>query len=514
MSYGFESQATNISHLLDAAADKFGGRPFLCGEKPLTYGNARRLTNYLARHLHDRGLRRGDRVLIVSRNRDEVVLLLFAVARLGAIFSVLSHQTKAYGFRKILSQTDPKFVALAGPNLSLLSECGGRQVISFDEEIPPDAGFHFAEVSTPTGDGDAPPSQTIDLDPAALIFTSGSTGEPRGVILSHDNILFTSEAIQRRLGYVARDTVAVYLPLSFDYGLYQIFLAARAGAGLHLSSREEVGPDFVKQLAARRVSVLPAVPSIFGALCALLRRKHEALPSLRILTNTGEHLPLEHIRQLQSFLPGVRVFPMYGLTECKRVSILLPEELDGKSATVGRPLDNTYATVVGEDGRPLPPGRAGELVVRGRNVCLGYWGCAEETSATFRRDPRDGSISLWTGDLVTQDEDGYITFVARKDLLIKHKGYRVNPLEIERAAYDTGDVSEAAAAKLPDGRFVLAVSVTRPDLTSGDIILSLKERLDDHKFPDQVYVVGTLPKNRNGKLDRGALADLVRAESK
>lgn len=509
MSVETHTQPFNINSLLTVAAGRFGHRLFLSGDKRLTYREADELVEKLAGRLTRRGLRRGERVLIVSRNRAEIVLLLFAVTRAGGIFSVLNNSIKPFGFRRILAQTRPRMVALDEGSRHLRPECSDALVISFEEAGADDGEVSLPELLTRDEGGAASCPRTIDLDPAALIFTSGSTGDPRGVILSHDNILFTTRAIQARLGYEADDVVGVYLPLSFDYGLYQVFLAAQAGATLHLSSPENVRADFIQQLAAARVSVLPGVPAIFNIMCALLARKPQPLPALRIITNTGDHLSKGYIEQLQTFIRGVRVFPMYGLTECKRVSILLPEELERKPQTVGRPLDGTRVSVVDEEGRELAPGEVGELLVRGRNVCLGYWGCPEETARAYRRDPQTGAVTLWSGDLAKLDEDGYVTFVARKDSLIKHKGYRVNPAEIETAACDIASVLEAGAVKLPDGALVLAVSVNGGQTTAADIFEGLKSRLEDFKLPDRVYVREALPKSRNGKIDRGALLEAI-----
>ena len=203
------------------------------------------------------------------------------------------------------------------------------------------------------------PFPGIDQDPAFLVFTSGSTGTPRGVILTHDNVRFVSAAIQARLQYQGEDRVAIFLPLSFDYGLYQLFYAALVGASVFIGRPEMAGPELPRILAAQEISVLPGVPTLFGGLIKMQRYRPVPLPKLRVITNTGDHLPQSYIASLRELFPLARVFPMYCLTECKRVSILLPEELEAKPESVGRPLDGTEVFAMDANGHRLPAGETG-----------------------------------------------------------------------------------------------------------------------------------------------------------
>src|SRR5262249_52925010 len=150
-------------------------------------------------------------------------------------------------------------------------------------------------------------------------------------------------------------------------------------------------------------------------------------------TNTAEHLPKAHITAIREYLPNAEVFVMYGLTECKRVSILLPDERHTKPDSVGRPLTGTEVFAVADDGRQLAPGEIGELVVRGPNVGLGYWRAGAETTTRFRPAP-GGGRDLYTGDLGWVDEEGFVYLLGRRDHMLKHHGVRLSPLEVERAA--------------------------------------------------------------------------------
>jgi acyl-coenzyme A synthetase/AMP-(fatty) acid ligase len=199
------------------------------------------------------------------------------------------------------------------------------------------------------------------------------------------------------------------------------------------------------------------------------------------------------------------VYLMFGLTECKRVSIMLPEELDAHPDSVGRPLAGTEVRVVDGAGRPLPPGETGELVIRGRHVALGYWRAEAETRQRFRQSGTEAR-ELWSGDSGYMDADGFLYFHGRMDQLLKHRGYRISPLEIEEAACQIAGVSEAGVVQSDaDGSLHLFVSLIDPALTATAIVADLRARLEPVKIPEHVHVVSALPKTANRKTDRKQL---------
>ena len=494
----------HVAALLDQAAEQHGDRPFIVGSSTLSYRDAaeysRILSSWMARH----GVGRGDRVVVVARNRPEIALLVFAAARLGAIFVVINNLIRPYGLEQILAQCEPKLVALDETAKELAACIRGPQVLFIGEGESPAEQSRLDQVLANEG-GEAQPFPGIDVDPACLIFTSGSTGTPRGVVLSHDNIRFAVAAIQERLKYRPDDVIGVFLPLSFDYGLYQVFLAAQVGAAVFLGRPEMAGPELVRVLDAQGVTVLPGVPTLFAALLKMLTRSAHALPRLRALTNTGDRLPRAHIEQLRARLPAARVYPMFGLTECKRVSIMLPEELDGHPDAVGRPLTGTEVRIVDDDGRTLPPGETGELVVRGRHVALGYWRAEAESQLRFRR-ANGQARELWSGDYCRMDAEGFLYFHGRRDALLKHRGFRISPLEIEEAACQIAGVSEAGVVQSDsDGALHLFVCLHEPGPTTHAIVADLRSRLEPVKVPDHVHVVSALPKTANRKTDRNQL---------
>ena len=500
----------HVAGLLDQAADLYGDRPFFVGSSTLTYRDAAIQTRSISRWMEQQGIRRGDRIMVIARNRAETALLVFAAARLGAIFVVINNLIRPYGLEQILTQCEPKLVALDETTAELAACIRGPRILFIDTgECPPEQ-CRLDEVLAGTA-AEPRPFPGIDVDPACLIFTSGSTGQPRGVVLSHDNIRFVVAAIQERLSYRVEDVIGVFLPLSFDYGLYQLFLAAQAGAAVFLGRPEMTGPELLRLLDAQGITVLPGVPTLFAAMLKMLARNSQPLPRLRALTNTGDRLPRAHVEQLRARLPSVRVYLMFGLTECKRVSIMLPEELDGHADSVGRPLAGTEVRVVDQAGERLPPGETGELVIRGRHVALGYWRAEAESQQRFRRAGAQAR-ELWSGDFGYMDPEGFLYFHGRKDQLLKRRGYRISPLEIEEAACQIAGVSEAGVVQSDsDGALHLFVCLHDPDLTAHAIIEDLRSRLEPVKVPDRVHLVSTLPKTANRKTDRNQLKQQLAA---
>jgi len=320
-------------------------------------------------------------------------------------------------------------------------------------------------------------------------------------------MVFAATAIARELRYRPDDVVYVALPLSFDYGLYQLFLAALAGAHVWLGGT--AGPGLVGELAEAGATVLPAVPGLAGTLARMLPRAATRgdRPPLRLLTNTGATMPPATLARLRAALPGLGVQLMFGLTECKRIAVMPVDGDLRRPGSCGRPLPGTAVLVVDEHGAPLPPGQTGELVVRGPHVMSGYWRRPELTAQRFEQ--RCGLFpQLRTGDYGHLDADGYLYFEGRRDDLYKSRGFRVSTVEVEAAALRVDGVW-AAAVLPPDAGRAEAVLVVATDLDAGSVLRGLRAELEDAKVPAACVPLPELPTGGNGKVDKRALAALV-----
>jgi len=313
------------------------------------------------------------------------------------------------------------------------------------------------------------------------------------------------------LGNDEHDVILDVLPLSFSYGLHQVLTAVQVGATVVLEKSFAYPQVVLQRIAAERATGFAMVPTIAAVLLQQDLAAHD-LASLRYVTNAGAALPPEHARALQARLPRARIFLMYGQTECKRVSYLPPEDLLHRPDSVGIPMPNVEAWVVDETGRRLGPGQVGELVVRGANVMRGYWNRREETERALRAGPLPGDRVLHTGDLFRIDEDGYLYFVGRRDDIIKSRGEKVSPTEIENMLYRLDGVALAAVVGVPDavlGSAVKAIIALKEGarLTEIEVKRHCARHLEDFMVPRIVEFRASLPRNEAGKIDRRRLAD-------
>jgi acyl-CoA synthetase (AMP-forming)/AMP-acid ligase II len=234
------------------------------------------------------------------------------------------------------------------------------------------------------------------------------------------------------------------------------------------------------------------------------------LAPLRMITNTAAALSEEHIRRLRALFPQAALYSMYGLTECKRVTYLPPEQLDIRPTSVGRGMPNEEVWLVDESGRRLPNGSTGELVIRGSNVMRGYWQKPFETAQRLKPGLLPGEVLLYSGDLFRTDAEGWLYFVARKDDIIKSRGEKVSPREVENAIYCLEGVMDAAVVGVPDdllGEAIKAFVVIKDGhaLSERDVIRHCLGRLENFMAPKYVEFVRELPQTDTGKIKKTAL---------
>jgi amino acid adenylation domain-containing protein len=487
-----------LHDLLDATARLSPAEPAVrLRGGTLTYGELQSASRRAADWLSGRGVGRGDRVVIAASTHAVHAPLVYGCSRAGAVFVVLHEQIREHGLIHVLDDAEPTLLITDDPLAQAVGAARGIPTVSCA-----DAERQIAASSPVCAAG-----TTLSVDPVCLIYTSGSTGMPKAVVSTHAQVLFATQAIQSRLGYRRGDIVFGILPLSFDYGLYQLFIATAGGACVHLGTAEDAGPALLTSLRQSGATVLASVPSIAKSLATLLERSSGGVLPLRLLTNTGAAMPQRTLDVLRERLPDMRIQLMFGLTECKRVSITEPDEDVLHPGSCGRPLPDTEVLVLNEDGGRVPPGTVGELVIRGPHVMAGYWRRPEMTAARFRR--RDGLFpQLHTGDYGWLDEEGRLYFSGRRDDIYKSRGFRVSATEVEAAVLRLAGVS-AAAVLPPTTDRPTPVLFSVAAFTSADLLKRLREEIEPYKVPAWCIVLDALPLNANGKTDKVALAALV-----
>jgi acyl-CoA synthetase (AMP-forming)/AMP-acid ligase II len=477
-----------LHDLLDRAAAQFPRNAAVRDiRRGWNYGQLAAHSDWLARWLCGQGVGPGDRVAAAAIADCRVVAMAYACSRLGATFVPLNPEMKDFQRNEVLADAAP-VVTLAAAELMALP-CPGRDI---EVSRAPTLSESFSGF----------------LAPALLMYTSGSTSVPKGVICPHPQVLFAASAIASRLQYQADDVIFCRLPLSFDYGLYQAFLCALAAAELVLAAPAS-DAGLLAAIRHSGATVVPVLPSLARIILRLSSRD-QAPSRVRLFTNTGQELPQPVVTALRQRFPGARVQLMYGITECKRVSILDPDGDLRKPGSVGTPLAETRVYIADYAGNPVPPGTTGEIVVAGPHVMAGYWHAPDLTSRVFGHDPRTGERVLHTGDYGRLDEDGHIYFHGRRDDIFKSRGVRTSALEIEAAACDVPGVTDAAVMPPADGKDAVLYVVA--SIPPGDVLRGLRSRLDPAKIPPTCRSVTSLPHGSTGKLDRAALTRLEREE--
>ncbi|MGB9700952.1 MAG: class I adenylate-forming enzyme family protein [Thermodesulfobacteriota bacterium] len=519
-----------LQNFLEESARKYPKKEALIyGEERWSYEEINYRSDQLATFLRDKGICRGDRIAIFMDNCVESIISLFGILKADAIFLMLSPTLKSPKIAYILNNCQAKALITHTNKLNIVTEAltlvptlqfsifvGNKAQISANHCAKP---IYWGEVFSAPCSLPPAPCRNIDLDLATIIYTSGSTGNPKGVMLTHLNMISAATSITTYLENVPEDIIINLLPLSFDYGLYQVLMAFKFGGTVVLEKSFTYPYEVIKKMVKERVTGFPGVPTIFAILLQMDDLKKFDLSSLRYITNTAAPLPLPYIKRLREIFPQAKLYSMYGLTECKRVSYLPPEELNRRPASVGRAMPNEEVWIVDEYGKKVGPGVIGELVVRGSNVMRGYWGDPEATDRVLKPGPLPGEKVLYTGDLFKMDEEGFLYFVGRKDDIIKTRGERVSPKEVENAIYEFEGVAEVAVIPVPDeilGQAIKAYVVPQNGyiLKEKELLGHCKKLLEDFAIPKYFEFRDHLPKNASGKIDKLVLKTEVERKSK
>lgn len=431
-------------------------------------------------------------LLICSDNNIESCICILGCISVGYRYTVIHNNITKSKKNYILNNAN--VVMVVGTDPTWLSDCQYNGSF-FNSKYIWSLNYSFS---------DNRPMQNQDHD-VYILYTSGSTKSPKGVLAGISQVLFCINTINSCLNNSSSDIIWNCLPLAFDYGMYQLFLALSSEASFYISAQPMISM-IPKILIEKKITGFPVVPSLLGMLLKSQLLARVSITTLRYITSTGDLLPVAWIEKIEKLLPNTTVVPMYGITECKRVSIM--------------PLNDTEKKYRGSCGIPLPgieikiekesPGdEFGELVVSGPNVMKGYW--KDTISTGFSYDPIRQQNSFRTGDLFSQDSDGYLYFVERKNTFIKSNGYRISGKEIDDFLLSKTDrVNEIYTFGVPDDilgqRIVTIISGNCP-IADVNKCVSL---LPSYMRPSEVVLIDyELPKNSNGKIDKHRVMEIL-----
>lgn len=474
------------------------------GDERLTRAEVLSRAERLAAALSAQGVRRGDRVAILQPRSAKAVVSFFATHLAGGVAVFVNEKLRAPQINHILRSAEP---AALIADADLLDRYPGLELGAV-KVVDPSASAEGA-----------PRAGIIGNDLALIIYTSGSSGLPKGIMVSHANLIAGAEIVADYLGITAADRILSLLPFSFDYGLNQLLTACATGATLVIQ-RSMFPADICNALAQHEITGMAGVPMLWSQLAESYSPFLErSFPKLRYMTNSGGVFPAKLIPRFREAHPQAQLFLMYGLTEAFRSTYLPPDELPRRPGSIGRAIPNCEILVVDDEGRECPPGQPGELVHRGPTVALGYWKDPEASARAFRQHP--GGLRetvVFSGDLVRRDEDGFLHYLGRKDKMFKSCGIRTSSEEIEHYLLSSGVVTHAVVfprAKSEVEIEIVAVVVPK-DATIADA--EVIERLKDHARrempeylrPALLHVTRELPETTSGKPDRPKIEELYR----
>jgi long-chain acyl-CoA synthetase len=497
-----------VAAVADAAPDRIA---FVDGERRIGYGEFWRQCQAFAATLRARGLHQGDRVAVLLPNRIEAAVAVYGCWLAGGIAVPLNAQARARDFEPWLRHSGASHLVHEAGNADVAAALSAL-------DVPPVTWALQLHQPIPCPVADDPRDPRVEETgkiqaalPALILYTSGTTGAPKGVTLSHGNLLANAQAVVDYLALGAGDSVLGLLPFYYAYGASVLHTHLLAGARMVLAPNL-LFPHLLMELVAReRITGLSGVPSTFALLLDRVELSGYDLSSLRYLTQAGGAMSQVLTRRLRAALPGPKLFVMYGQTEAtSRLTWLPPERLDDKPGSVGIPLDGVSLRVLREDGDEVSAGVEGEVHVRGPNVMQGYWNAPEATAAVLR----DGWLR--TGDVGRLDTDGFLYLAGRRSDMIKTGAHRVHPSDIEEVIAEVAGVVDSAVVGIDDdtlGQVVKAFVVMDPppqDDARGRTDMAIRAhcraRLAPYKIPRHIEFVDALPRTASGKVRRVALS--------
>ncbi|HEY1351588.1 MAG TPA: AMP-binding protein [Ktedonobacteraceae bacterium] len=505
------------AHLLACAAARVPEQVALIfHEVRLTYRELDALVAALANALHALGIGRGQRVCLFLANRPEFVISWFAILRAGAVACPLN---PAYKEREVAYQlADSEAVALIveRERLPLVQAVRGQVpdlrtllVVDQEQDAASEQIFAFANLLSRSAPTPFPGTEPQGEELAALLYSSGTTGLPKGVMLSHRNLVVNAYQSVATARITAADRMLSFIPLSHVYGVMLMGCAALAGAQLILMERFEPG-QWLRQIHQRRASLIYSVPQVLAVVADWPEVENYDLSSVRFNQCGAAPVPPALARRFEQ-RTGITVMTSYGLTEASPGTHSNPVD-DAqliKVETVGLPIHDTQQQIVDiESGtRALGVGQEGELIVRGPQVMQGYWKAPQATAEALR----DGW--LYTGDIGWRDEQGYVTITDRKKEMIKYKGFSVAPAQIEAVLLEHPAVADAAVvarASTEAGEIPQAFVVLRPGYgqqSADELMAWVNGQLATFKHVRAMTYIDAIPRNPSGKILRRLLKE-------
>src|SRR6266581_2002636 len=482
------------------------------GSESLTFRQLHAEAVAAAQALASLGVLPGDRIGICMQKTLDQVVAILGVLWANAILVPIHPVLRAEQIEHIATDCDMKLLITESARVAELRGASRERIVL--GRGPDEPGVASLVNFRRDCHGSEPFFRGSADDTAAIIYSSGSTGRAKGIVISHRNLADGARIVASYLGTKATDRIAGVLSLNFDYGLNQLWQTLQIGSSLYL--HDLIFPrDLFRLLATQRITALPLMPVV------ITRMFDPQLPgpdadldfsALRYVSTTGGPVTARMLDHLQRTFPGADIVLMYGLTEAFRSSWLPPDQLSGRPTSIGKAIPEVKLYVLDDQGQDCAPGVPGQLVHRGGCVAKGYWNAPEATAERFRQIDRFPSETVvFSGDLVRRDEEGYLYSLARMDSMIKTRGFRVSPTEIEEHAHRFDGLLGAVAFGIDNpeiGQDIAVVYTTadRTPLASQVLTEHFRLGMPHHMVPRWFVHAEAFPATASqGKVDRVAV---------
>lgn len=480
----------------------------------ITFTELYRAALATAECLRELNIKTGDRVGVCMEKSIDQVLVILGILCANAVLVPILPRLKAPNIKHIVENSGMVAMVTDSQRLAEVEQFSGMtRLISGRGEIDerwPNLAYMRRHIE---------PRMFFDrigCDNAAIIYSSGSTGRPKGILISHRNLADGTDIVAGYLHTSEDDRIGCVLSFNFDYGLNQIWQAIRKACTLYLHDFA-LPADMFAFLSEHSITALPVMPVVisqmFDKRLKLGVNKYD-LSAMRYVCSTGGRLSGEMIHDLRSAFPNAKIYSMFGLTEAFRSTYLDPDKLDSHPTSIGKAIPGCEILVLDDEGNECPPQVVGELVQRGATVTKGYWRNPEQTAKVFRHHPDyPGETLVFSGDNVVRDDNGFLYFVARRDEMIKTRGFRVSPSEVEVEVVEHPEIADAVAFAVPNisvGEDIACAYTTLSGKTipEASLMQFLKASLPRHMVPAFLIHMDSFPVTGNsGKFDRKAIKE-------
>jgi amino acid adenylation domain-containing protein len=493
----------------DATAVALGGQR-------LSYAELELRSNRVANALLELGCRKGDRVCLFVPKSPDAVAAMLGVLKAGCLYVPIDLASPAPRLVKIVGAADPTLLLVAPPAAPLagdvLEALGGAndlRTLALEDTRASAASTPSVHVSPDEG--------------AHILFTSGSTGEPKGVVITHRNVISFLEWAVPYFGIDEHDRLSGHAPLHFDLSTFDVFGALTTGAALQLVPPEQslLPRDLAALIEREALTQWFSVPSVLSYMASFDAVPEGGFESLRRVIWCGDVLPTPALIHWMRRIPQARYTNLYGPTEATIASgyhtlEALPAD-ETAPIPIGRACAGEELLVLRDDLAPVETDETGDLFIGGSGLSPGYWRDGEKTAAAFVADPRapeSGARLYRTGDRARLGRDGLVYFLGRQDSQIKNRGHRIELGEVEAAVNALELVREAAVVGVASNDFegtAICCAFSPPegsDVTAAEVRTAVRRVLPPYMVPTRWLELGALPTNANGKIDRGRLREL------